>query len=64
MTLLERIEKLLTGYTAAERAEIQRRYIDWRIEQVIVGSLERITAEDESGDGDQDTSEQEGEARP
>lgn len=64
MTLLDRIEKLLTGYTAAERAEIQRRYIDWRIEQVIVGSLERITAEDEAVAGEQDTSEQEGEVKP
>lgn len=46
--LFGRLEKLLTGYTADERADITRRYIDWRIEQVIVGSLERLTAEDEA----------------
>lgn len=48
--LLDRLEKLLIGYTSAERADIMRRYMDWRVEQVIVGSLERLIAEDEATD--------------
>ncbi|HEX6819547.1 MAG TPA: hypothetical protein VF120_14310 [Ktedonobacterales bacterium] len=58
------LARLLFGYTTAERAEIQRRYIDWRIEQVIVGSLERLTAEDEAEDQAQHDAAQEGEAHP
>ncbi len=62
--LTDRLERLLFGYTSAERADIQRRYIDWRVEQVIVGSLERLTAEDEDEAARAHDEAQEGEAHP
>lgn len=50
--LRDRIERLMFGYTAEERAEIQRRFIDWRIEQVVGDSLDRLIAEDETEEGE------------
>lgn len=55
--LRDTIERLLFGYTAEERAAIQRRYIDWRIETVIVDSLERLSAEDDAADDAEDDAE-------
>lgn len=47
------------GYTAAEYADLQRRYIAKVAEQAIADSLDRLIAEDEAGEGED---EQEGEA--
>ena len=62
--LRDRLERLMFGYTAEERADITRRYVDWRTEQVIVGSLERLTAEDEAEDQAQRETAREGRVQP
>lgn len=35
MRLLDKIERLLTGYTAEERVEIQRRWIDMKVDEAM-----------------------------
>lgn len=63
--LRDTIGRLLFGYTAEERADIQRRYIDWRIETVIVDSLERLQAADEAASKTaSETASAEGEVQP
>ena len=50
MSIRERLERLLLGYTAQERADIQRRFIDMRIDM----ALERIVGALDTDDDDDD----------